>query len=350
MFKKKNHLVGLDIGSRTIKAAELTETKQGMRLENFGMIDIAPGLIEDGVIKDPETVADAIRQLMKDQDIREQNVAISIGGYSVIIKKIIVDTMSEEQLEEIINVEAEQYVPFDIDDVYVASQILGESPNNANKMDVLLVAEKKNLVNDYVELVRIPGLNPCIIDVEAFALQNIFETNYGTFDESVALIDIGASKTTLTILKGNTWIFTRHVSVGCGQIDEKVASLLDCDYVEAEKIKKQGESESISTGNLREIVSTVAADWSLEIQQALDFFRSENPEDNIKRIFLSGGGAHTKEFYNLLSQDVSAAVETIDPFGSLTINHERIDTSYLDSISHQAAICLGLSLRRVADA
>ena len=183
LFGKKDHLVGLDIGSRTIKVAEIVENKKGRSIRRFGMTDIAPGLIEDGSINDPETVAESIRQLFKSYNIKEQNVALSIGGYSVIVKKISVQTMEEEKLQESIHFEAEQYIPFDISDVNLDFQILGPNETNPNQMNVFLVAAKKEMVNDYINLVNLAGLNPCIIDVEAFALQNIFELNYDLKDE-----------------------------------------------------------------------------------------------------------------------------------------------------------------------
>ena len=349
MFKKKNHLVGLDIGSRAIKAGEILETKKGHRLVNFGTVDIGPGLIEEGTVKDPEAAADAIRSLWRDNNIREQNVALSIGGYSVIVKPISMDMMSDEQLNESIHFEAEQYVPFDINDVNLDFHVIGESQSDPNKIDVILVAAKKELVNDFVDLVQMAGLNPCIIDHELFALQNIFEMNYEPSDKSVALIDIGASKTYLNILKGTSSIFTRDVSLGCGQIDQKIVSLIDCSYEEADKIKRSGPSESMSNADLREIISTVVNDWSIEINRALEFFYSTFPEERIDTIFLSGGGAHVKEFHNMLSQEAGADVEALNPFGNLPISGEHIDAAYMESIAPQAAICLGLALRRVDD-
>jgi type IV pilus assembly protein PilM len=349
VFKKKNHLIGLDIGSKTIKAGEIIETRSGNRLENFGVIDLSPGFIMEGMIKEPEAVADSIRQLLSEQQIKEQNVAISIGGYSVIVKKIIMDMMEEDQLQANIHFEAEQYIPFDINDVNIDFHIQGESQNNPNKIDVLLIAAKKSLVNDYVDLVQMAGLNPCIIDVDHFALQNIFELNYNTESESVALIDIGASKTSLNILKENISIFTRDVSLGCGLIDQKISALLDCDHNEAEMIKKNGKADAISTSDLREIISTVGTDWSTEIRRALDFYYSTYPEEQIKHIYLSGGGAHIVEFHNLLSREASVEVETLNPFANLTVNSDRVDTGFLEKIAPQAAICLGLSLRRVDD-
>lgn len=350
LFGKKDHLVGLDIGSRTLKAAEIHEDKKGERsLKKFGVVDIAPGLIEDSAIKDHEAVTDSIRQLFKAYNLKEQNVAISIGGYSVIVKKINVQTMSEAQLQETIHFEAEQYIPFDISDVNLDFQILGENETNPNQMSVLLVAAKKEMVNDYINLVQMAGLNPCIIDVDAFALQNIFEINYALKDENVALIDIGASKTSLNILKGNVSVFMRDVSLGCGQINQKIVGLVDCSFEDAEQIKLGEQTERISRENLLEIVTSVVSDWCTEIRRALDFFYSTYPDDQIKRIILSGGGANIKDFRRLLAAETSAEVETINPFDKFFIDDERFDAKYLERIAPQAAICMGLATRRVDD-
>ena len=280
-FGKKNRLIGLDIGSRTIKIAEVVDTKTGSTLKNFRTIDIEPGLIEEGSIKDPETVAEYIRELFKGAKLKEKNVAISIGGYSVIVKKINVQTMTEDELHETIHFEAEQYIPFDISDVNLDFQILGESEHNPNQMSVLLVAAKKEMINEYINLVQMAELSTCLIDVDAFALQNIFEFNYTPEDENIALIDIGASKTSLNILKDNSSEFMRDVSLGCAQINEKIVSLVDCSLEEAEKIKLGEQSDIISLEDLKEIVSSVVTDWCTEIKRALDFFYSTYPEDQI---------------------------------------------------------------------
>ena len=348
LFGKKDHLVGLDIGSRTIKVAEMVESKKGRSVRRFGMTDIAPGLIEDGSINDPESVAESIRQLFKSYNIKEQNVAISIGGYSVIVKKISVQTMEEEKLQESIHFEAEQYIPFDISDVNLDFQILGPNETNPNQMNVFLVAAKKEMINDYINLVNLAGLNPCIIDVEAFALQNVFEVNYDIKDENVALIDIGASKTSLNILKGNSSVFMRDVSLGCGQINQKITSLVDCDFEESEAIKLGDEPEKLSEEDLKEIITGVVSDWCTEIRRALDFFYSTYPDDQIKRIMLSGGGGNISEFRDLLATEASAEVETINPFNNFSIDN-NLDPAYLNRFGPQAAICMGLAIRRIDD-
>ena len=349
VFSKKDNLVGLDIGSRSLKAAEILESKRGRELKRFGITEIPHGAIEDGTINDPESLAESIRQLFKAYNIKERNVAISIGGYSVIVKKIAVQTMDEAQLQETIHFEAEQYIPFDISDVNLDFQILGENETNPNQMNVFLVAAKKEMVNDYVNLANLAGLNPCIVDVEAFALQNTFEANYDTGDVNVALIDIGASKTSLNILKGNNSVFMRDVSLGCMQINQKVISLIDCSYDEAEQLKFGGDSNRLSADDLKGIISSVVADWCTEIRRALDFFYSTYPDDQIKRIILSGGGANVSDFRDLLAVEASAEVETINPFKNMYIDDEQFDPEFIKQISPQAAITAGLAIRRVND-
>ena len=349
-FGKKDHIVGLDIGSRSIKAAELTETKQGLSLKRFGIMDIAHGAIEEGTINDPETVAESIKQLFKSYNIKESNVAVSIGGYSVIVKKISVQTMDEEKLQETIHFEAEQYIPFDISDVNLDFQILGESESNPGQMNVFLVAAKKEMVNDYINLVNLAGLNPCIVDIEAFALQNTFEANYDMQSENTALIDIGASKTSLNILKGNSSLFMRDVSLGCGQINQKIMSLIECSFEEAEQLKYGDDKpDRLTSEDLKGIVSSVVTDWCTEIRRALDFFYSTYPEDQIKRIILSGGGANIDEFRELLATEASAEVESINPFKNFEIDPKNFDDAFIKQITPQAAISMGLAMRKVDD-
>jgi type IV pilus assembly protein PilM len=347
-FGSKNHLVGLDIGSRSLKAAEIAETKKGRVLKRFGMIDIPPGIIEDGAINDSGAVSEYIKQLFKKNKIKEQNVAVSIGGFSVIVKKITVQTMDENKLQETIQFEAEQYIPFDISDVNLDFQILGENESNPNQMSVFLVAAKKEMINDYIKLVQMAGLNPCIIDVEAFALQNIFEFNYETKEENTALIDIGAGKTSLNILKGLSSLFMRDVALGCGQINQKIVSLSGCTLEEAEQIKFGSQSDKISSEDLTEIESSVVSDWCAEIKRALDFFYSTYPEDTVTKIILSGGGANIKQFRKQLASETSAEVEIINPFNKINVG-DSFDSSYLEKIAPQAAICMGLALRRIDD-
>lgn len=347
-FSKKNRLVGLDIGSRTLKVAEVVETGKGFVLKKIGFLDIAPGIIEDGLIKEPEKVADSLRQLFKFYNIKERNVAISIGGYSVIIKKILLKKMTEEELQENIKFEAEQYIPFDIDEVNLDFHILGENEHNPNQMDVLLVAAKKDILNDYINLVRGAGLNPCIIDTNTSVLQNIFETSYGVSNDLIALIDLGAAKTSINITKNNSLLFMRDLSMGCGQINQKIVETVSCTLGEAEQIKHDSEFNTIPAEELNNITGVIIDNWCTEIIRALDFYYSTYAGDHISRVLLSGGGANIKDFRDLLAEQTSAEVKIFDPFESLEVD-DGLDPSYLKKIAPQAVISIGLAIRRVDD-
>jgi len=349
VFGSKNQLVGLDIGSRTIKVAEAVETKKKWVLKKFGAVDIEPGWIEEGVVKDAQSVANAIRQLFTTTGIKHQNVAISIGGYSVIVKNITIQNMPEEQLYESINFEAEQYIPFDINDVNLDFQILGEHETTPNQMNVLLVAAKKDMVNDYINLIDMANLNLCIIDIDAFSLQNIYDLNYEAQGENIALIDIGASKTSVNILKNKTSVFMRDVSLGCNQINQRIVSIANCTMAEAEAIKQSEKPDKVSTEELKEITSSVVSDWCDEIRRALDFFYSTNPDEQIKQIVLSGGGANIEEFRELLALESSAEVKMINPFEQFDISDDQLDAVYLKQMASQAAISMGLAIRKVDD-
>lgn len=348
LFAKKNTLIGLDIGTRAVKIAEVDVKKNGYSLKKFGMMPIEPGCVEDGSIRHPEKIAEVVRQLVRDCRIKETSVATSVGGYSVIVKNITVQKMEESQLQETIQFEAEQYIPFDINDVNLDFQIVGENAGNPNQMDVLLVAAKKELINDYVNLIQLAGLVPCIIDVGAFALQNIYEVNYEAETGCVALIDIGANNTTLNIVKDRNSLFMRDVSMGCHQITLRISSEKGISLEEAERMYRGGKAEGLASKEVVNTIASISADWCSEIRRALDFFYSQNPGDQVDKIILSGGGANIKKFRQLLSSETSNEVEIITPFSVFSIDG-GIDVSYLESVAPQAAICAGLAIRRLDD-
>ncbi len=348
-LRKKNHLIGLDIGSRSIKIGEAVETKHGFELKRFGIADIPGEWMEDVVIREPNRVSLIIRNLLDQLQIREKNVAVSIGGYSVIVKKIQLPPQPETSLQETIHFEAEQYIPFDVNEVNLDFQIISDPAESGSRMDVILVAAKKDLVDEYIQLIESAGLKPCIIDIDAFALQNIYEFSYQPGEETVALIDIGAGKTTLNILAGKTSLFMRDVTLGSEQINQKIMETVRCTPEEAEAVKISGTlGDRFPTLNLEGITREIVSDWCLEIRRAIDFFYSTYPEHQIQTLILSGGGAHITEFRNMLESETGAAVKLIEPFQRFSLSR-RLDTGYLHSIAPQAAICMGLAIRRLDD-
>lgn len=348
IFGGKNHLIGLDIGSSFIKAAEIKITSKEKRLKKFGMIKTPHGAISEDRIVDMESVAGEIRKLFKTLKIREKNVAISTGGHSVVIKTINTSRLPENELHKTIYSEAEQYIPYDIDDVNIDYQILGESEFSPEQMNVLLVAVKKDLVAEYIQLIHTAGLNPRIIDVDTFALQNIYESIPGQDPgEIVMLVDVGASKTSLNILKGTSSIMMRDNVSGTRQISEGLSARLEISVQEAENILhgKEGNHRDL----IREISDDISSTWCSEICEVINAFQSNTNEENLGKILLSGGGSFVQGFAENLQSEVDARVAILDPFQGLATGSKNFSDPFLAEVGPQAPIALGLALRRVDD-
>jgi type IV pilus assembly protein PilM len=348
-FEKKDHLIGLDIGSRTIKLGEVVQTKKDRVLQKFGMADLPQGAIVEGRIKEPTAVADTIKGLVKDLKVKEQNVATSVAGYSVIIKRITVGKMTDEALQDSIQYEAEQYIPFDVEDVNIDFHIIGDHESNPNQMNVMLVAAKKEIVDEYVDVLEIADLNPCVIDIDVFALERVFEDNYLNEEGNIALIDIGANKMNINIVKDYMSAFTRDVSIGGEQIVQEIASRFDCPFEEAEAIKLGKTKDKAPEKEVQEIIRSFTSKWCNEIRRAIDFYHSTYADEDIKKIILSGGATQTAGFSEFLAAETSVDVQICNPFTSVSINEKQHDTDYLQKIAPQAVICMGLASRRVHD-
>ena len=360
---KKNHLIGLDIGSHAVKMVEIDQSKKVMSLKNFGIIGVPREAIVEGYIKDKEAVSQAIKNLFRNLKSRNRNVAISISGFSVIIKKIMMGYMDESELESTIQEEAEQYIPFDINEVNLDFDILnpggvsgeraeekkGEDPD---RMEVMLVAAKKDIIDDYVGLLGLVGLNPAVLDVDAFALQNAFEASMDEVSARacVALVNVGAEELGINAIKNGVSMFTRDSSYGGAQITEAIMSEFDVDFDAAERIKLGGaEVENGKKAALEEIFRSVVSDWVREINRALDFLSSAFPEDTIEKIFLAGGSCRVPDFQKQLQAETRIPVVELNPFANLQIDEKHFDTKYLAYMAPQAAVAVGLALRSIGD-
>jgi len=349
-FSKKNQLVGLDIGSSRIKVAVLKSTAKGQMLEKLGMISVPEGLIDEGRIIDADALANVIHTLFKTHGIKNKNVAISTGGYSVVIKTIELPNAPEKELVTSIRTEAEQYIPYDIDDVNLDFQIMGPSEYSDDQMNVLLVAVKKDLVAEYIDLINQAGLNPCIIDVDSFALQNIYESIYQPVaDETALLVDVGCSKTSLNILHGSHSMMMRDSASGTAQIREEIMAEIDCSTEKADEILEGTPHTEISQARLEEICFDFTQMWCSEIETVIKSYLNKSNDSNIGKIIMSGGGAFMNGFADLLTEELSATVSIIDPFQGIIVDHKRFSPSFLHGIRAQAPIAMGLSLRKVDD-
>jgi len=351
LFGKKKGLVGLDIGSSAVKCIELKAGGKGgdeFQLVNIGMEPLPPEAIVDGAIMDNGAVIDAVQRLFQTQKIKTADVATSVSGNAVIVKKISLPQMSQEELAESIHWEAEQYIPFDIQDVALDYEVI-EGGGGGN-MDVLLVAVKKDKISDYTSAISQAGKNAAIVDVDVFALQNCYEVNYGIDPgRVVALLNVGASIMNINVIKGGTSIFNRDIAVGGNQYTDAIQKDLNLSFDQAEALKKGERVDGAAPENLHPILQVVSENIAMEIQKTFDFFRATSSEDRIDRIFLAGGTSKVQGLRDLLSERFEAGVETLNPFNSVTYNPKDFDPDFINDLAPQAAIAVGLASRKVGD-
>jgi type IV pilus assembly protein PilM len=352
LFGKKKGLVGVDIGSSAVKAVELKAGGKGgseYQLVNIGLEPLPPEAIVDGAIMDSGSVIDAIQRLFSAQKIKTSDVATSVSGNAVIVKKISLPQMSNEELAESIHWEAEQYIPFDIQDVSIDYEVI-EGAGSGGNMDVLLVAVKKDKISDYTSAITQAGKSAAIVDVDVFALQNCYEVNYGSDPGRViALLNVGASIMNINIIKGGTSIFNRDIAVGGNQYTDAIQKDLNLSFEQAESLKKGGRVEGAAVENLHPILQAVSENIALEIQKTFDFFKATSSEDRIDRIFLSGGTSKVHGLRDLLAERFDAGVEILNPFNNVTYNPRDFDPDFINEIGPQAAIAVGLAVRKVGD-
>ncbi len=352
---KKNQLVGIDIGSHSIKVAEIDDTTRGMVLKNFGTIGLPQDAIVEGSIKEMEIVSAALRNLLQNLKIKNKNVAVSVSGYSVIVKKITIPRKEERDLEGSIQSEAEQYIPFDINDVNLDYQILysgGEEEEEGKEsyMDVLLVAAKKDIVEEYISLLHLTELNPAILDIDAFALQNTFEISDHEQSGCHALVHIGAQHLTINVIKDGISIFTRDSSYGGSQVTGEIQKKLNISYQEAERIKLGAKPIGAQQGpTIEETFTSTVTRWGQEIKRALDFVTTTFTDIKVDDILLSGGSSLIPGFTKYLGLETGLKIDTLNPFANMEIREKSFDIGYLNYSAPIAVISIGLALRSIGD-
>ncbi|MBF0199764.1 MAG: type IV pilus assembly protein PilM [Desulfamplus sp.] len=349
LFNKKGHLVGLDIGSAVIKVAEVKSSGKDIELKKFEMTPIPSGLIEEGQILDMDELSRIIRNIFKTHRIKSNNVAISTGGSSVVIKNINVPAVSENALLESIRFEAEQYIPYDIDEMNVDFQIIGDGEFSADQMNVLLVAVKKDLVAEYIELTDRSGLNVSVIDVDSFAFQNVFERFSRKDGELNMLIDIGVHKTSLNIVKDSESIMMRDSSSGINQLREQISSELNCSFDEADNIISGVDTTSMPLENFKEFSDGFSKMWSIEIQNVIKTFQTKSTHGDVKKIFLCGGGSLLGGFVDTLASTTSIPISIFNPFDVFKLKSKDFSEEFIQMAAPFASIALGLALRKVDD-
>lgn len=346
------HVVGLDIGTSSIKVAQVKTTKKGIHLQAFDSIMLPPDTIRDGQVMHAPQLSERIQEVFALNKLRHKKVAVSLSGHSVIIKKISLPEMTVEELEDSIQWEAEQYIPFDINDVNVDAQIINPHAGQG-QMDVLLVAAKKAVIEEFIEVVRDARVDPVVVDVDAFALYNAFELNFQvSAEETVALINVGASTININVVADGVTAFTRDITVGGNQLTEEISKQFAVPWEEAEHMKTSSETTLSMSGVLREvqrISERVSENLVSEIQRSLDFFAATSMNADISSIFLSGGAALQSGLIEGLERRLGAEVRALNPFANLIIDPNKFDLALLQRMAPVAAIAVGLSLRYPKD-
>src|ERR1700689_5091520 len=315
---KTKSLIGLDIGSSSVKAVELKKTKAGFELVSYGIETLAQDTVVDGAIMDAPSVAEKIISIFDNQKIKTKDVATSVSGHSVIVKRVSMPLMTEDELFDRVQAEASQHIPFDIADV------------NLNHTNVLAQA----------------GKTPVVVDIDAFALQNCFEVNYEPDpSQVVALLNVGASVMNINIVRGWAPPFPRDVSVGGNQYTDALQKELDLSFEDAEKLKMGGALAGVNEEQRTAILRSVSDIFVLEIQKPFDFFRATASGENIRRIYVAGGTARVPGLLDLLKEEFAMPVEELYPFRKIAINPGRHDESQIRELAPRLAIAVGLALR-----
>lgn len=351
-FGSKEYLLGLDIGSGSIKILQLKEIKGKLKIERFGVKSLPAEMIVDGSIMDGLGIVMAIKELAGEQKLKNKSVALSISGTSVIVKKISLPPMPEEELEKQIKFEAEQYIPFDINDVYLDFHILAQDDQPVEgqaEMDVLLVATKKDKLNDYANAVREAGLTPKVVDVDAFAIENMYCANYDVAPtELTALVNIGASVMNINILKGGMSVFTRDITIGGNRYSERIQQDLGLSPDDAEAAKKGG-YPGVNEAALSEAITAVDMEVATEIGRSFDYFRTTSPDDEIMRVILCGGCAKIKSLPARISEQVGIETSVANPFARLDATGLKMSPEELAEVAPEMAVVVGLALRWEGD-
>ncbi|MFN0119253.1 MAG: type IV pilus assembly protein PilM [Blastocatellia bacterium] len=342
-------LVGLDIGSSSVKAVELRNGgKAGYELVSIGQVALLADTIVDGQIIDGNHVSDCIQRIFTEQAIKTENVATSISGHAVIVKKITVPAMSIEELREQIQWEAEQHIPFDVNDVNLDYHVIDTGAGDS--MEVLLVACKKDVVLQLTQVISQAGRAPAVVDVDAFAMQNAYEMSYRPQpDDLVMLLNIGASVLNVNIVRGVNSLFMRDISLGGNQYTDTLQRELGLTFEQAEVLKRGGEIEdaTVSFDSAQPLLDSVTEMLTSEIQRTLDFFQTQSgPElPEVSRMLVAGGCSKVHGLLPWLAERFQFPVEVFDPFRGIRISEKKFDEGYIRDFAPDMAVAVGLAMR-----
>jgi type IV pilus assembly protein PilM len=297
---------------------------------------------------DHGAVVEGIKTALRELKIHEKEVAISLSGHSVIIKKVQLPTTTAEELEESIQWEVEQYIPFDIKDVKIDFQVIGPLKDDPSKMDVLLVAAKTDLINDYMSVVRDAGLVPRIVDIDSLAAGNAFELTHPVSDDQVPMVvNVGASFMNINILHAGVPLFTRDVPMGGGMYTSEIQKQVAVSFETAEEYKTGKKDPGERSEKVTEIMKVVSNLLATEAQRSCNFFSATYPDRLVTKVYLTGGASRSTFLKEMLAEKIGVDVEIFDPFEGLTVEEKAVDPSVVAQLNTSATVSIGLALRNL---
>jgi type IV pilus assembly protein PilM len=349
-FSTKKDAVAFDIGSSSIKLVQMNQTKKGWELKKLGIADLPPEAIVDGSIIDSTTVTNTIKDMIKEHGVKVKDTISSLTGHSVIIKKVSFPAMTEEELADSIQWEAEQFIPFPIGDVNIDFQILGADTEGRGQMDVMLVAVKKDVINDYTNVIKEAGLNPVVVDVDSFAVENMMEINYPLAPgENIAMVNMGASITSISVILGGMTIFTRAIPMGGNQFTEEIQRQLNISFKDAEDMKTGRKAPGGDGASLAAAMDSVSTNLSFEVKRSLDFFLGGSQGSYVSKIYLSGGGGKVAALPAIMQDKTAMPAELVNPFKNIDANPKHFDRDKLKDLAPFFGVAVGLATRRFGD-
>jgi len=347
LARKGKTSVGLDIGSSYVKVVEVDHSKDEPVLKSYAVAKLPPEAIVEGEIMDRSLVIEGIQSCMSRAGVEKKEVVTAVSGRAVIVKKIMMDKMNPDDAREAIFWEAEQHVPFDIDDVCLDFEVLRDDVG-ANQMEILLVAAKKEMVETHAGLVKDAGYTPTVIDVDSFAIQNAYELTHGDLGDRVAgLINIGSDVTNINIIQHNIPLFTRDLSVGSNVFIEAIQREMGIGFEEAEAIVN-GAAQPEDPEQCKRIIAGACEELSSGINRSISFLKTAGDAEHLDEVILSGGGARVPGLREILSEKHGVEFKINDSVGKIQ-QDDRMDAGAADELEKLApmlTVSLGLALRR----
>jgi type IV pilus assembly protein PilM len=347
-FRREEPYLSVDVGSSSAKVLEVVGGAGRLRLLNAAVLPVPPSAIQNNMVYESARVAEVVRAARESHGMRARKVITAIPGPAVIIKRVTLPAQSFRELENTILFEAGNFIPEDLENVNLDYQIT-DYLDDGKRMEVLLVAAKKEIVSSYSETIRAAGLTPAVIDVDYFALENMFEVNYDPApDRAIALVNIGARYSSINILKGGRSTFTGDVPVGGRDISEAMVRDLGLTFEDAELVKAGKAMDKVDAEHSAAVVGSAVSALIEEIHHALSFFWTAATDETIDAIYLSGGVARMADLAPQLSERVGAPVEVANPFARVVVD-SKLDAPGLQAQAAEFAVALGLATRRPND-